>query len=130
MALTNAVRNANKKLRNFETKNPGVHNERYKELLRGVIKAKVAVAKAEQREAKKEASLKVKNLTDDEVLDAAFQQNAKKNAKNAENKRLEKIRLAEAKKQDEDKKEFYDKVLQPAMAKHIIMSIVESSEGN
>ena len=130
MALTNAERKANKKLRAFEDKNPGVHNERYKELFKGVIMAKLAVAKAEQREDTKKAAQKAKNITDDEALAVAFKQNAKKNAKNAENKRLEKLRLAEAKKQDEDKKEFYDKVLQPAMAKHIIMSIVESSEGN
>ena len=130
MALTNTERKANKKLRMFEEKYPGVRNERYKELFKGVIMAKLAVAKAEQREAAKKAAQKAKNITDDEALAVAFKQNAKKNAKNAENKRLEMIRLAEAKKQDEDKKEFYDKVLQPAMAKHIIMSIVESSEGN
>ena len=131
MALTNAERKANKKLRAYEEKYPGVRNERYKELFKGVIMAKLAVAKAEQREATKKAAQKAKNITDDEALAAAFKQNAKKNAKNAENKRLEMIRLAEAKKQDEVNKEFYDKVLQPAMAKHIIMSIVEqSSEGN
>ena len=130
MALTNAERKANKKLRMYEEKYPGVHNERYKELFKGVIMAKLAVAKAEQREAAKKAAQKAKNITDDEALAVAFKQNAKKNAKNAENKRLEEIRLAEVKKQDEVNKEFYDKVLQPAMAKHIIMSIVESSEGN
>ena len=123
-----AVRNASKKLRNFEAKNPGVRNERYEELYRGLIKAKVAVAKAEQREDKKKSSLKIKHLTDDEILETSFKQNAGKNAENAENKRLEKLRLAESKKQTELNKEFYDKVLQPAMAKRIIMSIVESAE--
>ena len=127
---SNAIRNANKKLRMFEEKYPGVRNERYKELFKGVIMAKLAVAKAEQREDAKKAAQKDKNITDDEALAVAFKQNAKKNAKNAENKRLEMIRLAEVKKQDEFNKEYYDKVLQPAMAKHIIMSIVKSSEGN
>jgi hypothetical protein len=130
---SNAVRNANKKLRNYEQKNPGVRNERYKELLKGLIKAQVAVAKAEQREAKKKASQKIKNLTDEEALDAAFKQNAPKNAiknaENDENKRLEKVRLEESKKQDELDKEKY-KVRQSEIAKHIIMSIVESAELN
>ena len=134
MNPSNAVRNANKKLRLFEEKYPGVRNERYKELFKGVIMAKLAVAKAEQREAKKKAAQKAKNITDDEALAVAFKQNAKKNAiknaKNDENKRLEKLRQEEAKKQEELDKEHYDKVLQPALAKLIIMSIDESSEGN
>ena len=106
-----AVRNASKKLRNFETKNPGVRNERYEELYRCLIKAKVAVAKAEQKESNKSESMKIKRLTDDEFLDMAFKQNAKKNT---ENNRLEKVRQEEATKLadiDAANKQFYDNVL-------------------
>ena len=119
-----AVRNASKKLRNFESKNQGVRNERYEELYRCMIKAKVAVAITARNEANKSEYMKIKRLTDDEFLNMAFKQNA---GKNAENKRLEKLRLEEAIKHAEFNKQFYNNVLQPAIAKNIIMSIVEGA---
>ena len=121
----NAVRKAEKKFRIFKENNPGVINERYKELYRGVIVARVAQAKKQQREAKKAESLKNQNMSDDEVLDIHFKENAEKNA---EKQRLAEIKAEQDKQQQEFNKVFYEKVLQPALAKHIILSIVEHSE--
>ena len=121
----NAVRKAQKKLRTFKENNPGVIDDRYKELYRGVIVAKVAEAKKQQREVKKADSLKNKNMSNDEVLDIHFKENAEKNA---EKQRLALIKAEEDKQHREFNKVFYDKVLQPAIAKHIILSIVEQSE--
>ena len=100
-------------------------DDRYKELYRGVVVAKVAEAKKQQREAKKADSLTNKNMSNDEVLDIHFKENAEKNA---EKQRLALIKAEEDKQHKEFNKVFYDKVLQPALAKHIILSIVEQSE--
>ena len=128
----NAVRKAKKKLREYETKHKGVRDDRYKELYRGVVAAKVAEAKKHQREAKKADSLKKQNMSSEEVLNIHFKENAKKNA---EKQRLalvkeeqDKIRLVQEEKYNKEYKEFYDNVLQPVIAKHIILSIVEHSE--
>ena len=121
----NAVRKAEKKFRIFKENNPGVINERYKELYRGVIVARVAQAKKQQREAEKADSLKKQNMSDDEILDIHFKENAEKNA---EKQRLAEIKAEQDKQQQEFNKVFYEKVLQPALAKHIILSIVDHSE--
>ena len=132
MVLTNDERKANKKLRNFEDKNPGVRNDRYKELYRGVVTAQVAAAKRQQFKEKKAESLKKQKMSSEEVLDMHHKENA---TKNAENKQLalikaeqDKISTVQKEKDNKEYKEFYDKVLQPAIAKHIILSIVEHSE--
>jgi len=119
------VRMATKKLRNFETKNPDVRNERYKELFRQKVEAEVSKHKFEVDAAKKQESMKLKNMSDNEFLDLSFKENAKINAKN---NLLEKNRQEEKLKQQEFNKQFYDEVLQPAIAKNIIMSIVENSK--
>ena len=121
----NTVRKTEKKLRRFKEKNPGVIDDRYKELFRGVVTARVAEARKLQRAAEKAESLKNQNMSSDEVLDIHFKENA---AKNAEKQRLAVIKAEQDKQQKEFNKVFYDKVLQPAIAKHIILSIVEHSE--
>jgi hypothetical protein len=121
----NAIRKAEKKLRIFKEKNPGVIDERYKELYKGVVSARVAEARKQQRDAKKAESLKNKNMSSDEVLHIHFKENAKKNA---EKQRLAVINAEQDKQNKEFNKVFYDNVLQPAIAKHIILSIVEHSE--
>tara|TARA_B100000900_G_C20574440_1_gene714735 strand:+ start:884 stop:1297 length:414 start_codon:yes stop_codon:yes gene_type:complete len=121
----NAVRKAEKKFRNFKENNPGVIDERHEELRRGVVLAKLAEARKQQRDAKKADSLKKQNMSDDEILDIHFKENAEKNA---EKQRLAEIKAEQDKQQQEFNKVFYEKVLQPALAKHIILSIVEHSE--
>ena len=118
------VRMTTKKLRNFETKNPGVRNERYKELFRQKVKAEVSKHKFEVDAAKKQESMKLKNMSDNEFLDRAFKENAKLNAKN---NLLEKNKQEEELKQQEFNKKLYDEIIQPAIAKNIIMSIVQNS---
>ena len=121
----NAVRKAEKKFRIFKENNPGIINERHEELRRGVVVAKLAEARKQQRDAKKAVSLKYKNMSNDEILDIHFKENAEKNA---EKQRLTAIKAEQDKQQKEFNKVFYDKVIQPALAKHIILSIVEHSE--
>ena len=128
----NTVRKADKKLRRFKEKNPGVRDDRYEELFRGVVVAKVAEAKKLQRAAQKAEARKKQNMSSEEFLDIHFKENA---AKNAENKQLalikdeqDKILAVEQAKENEEYKEFYNKYIQPAVAKHIILSIVEHSE--
>ena len=53
---------------------------RYKELYRGVIVARVAQVKKQQREAEKADPLKKQNMSSEEVLDIHFKENAGKNA--------------------------------------------------
>jgi hypothetical protein len=74
---------------------------------------------------KKADSLKKQNMSDDEFLDIHFKENAEKNA---EKQRLAEIKAEQDKQQQEFNKVFYEKVLQPALAKHIILSIVDHSE--
>lgn len=128
----NAVRKAEKKLREYETKHKGVCDDRYKELYRGVIVARVAQAKKQQRETKKADSLKKQNMSDDEVLHIHFKENAEKNAEKQRlaviNAEQDKIRAVQEEKDNEEYKEFYDNVLQPAIAKNIVLSIVKYSE--
>ena len=128
----NAIRKADKKLRNYVKKNPGIIDERYKELYKGVVVAKVAEARKLQRAAQKAEARKKQNMSSEEVLDIHFKENAEKNA---EKERLavikeeqDKILAVQEEKDNKEYKEFYDKVLQPAIAKHIILSIVEHSE--
>ena len=120
-----AIRMTTKKLRIFETKNPGVRNERYKELYRDMLKAKVSVHNAEVAAAKKQESTKLKNMSDNEFLNLSFKENSKINAKN---NLLEKNKQEEKLKQQEFNKKFYDDIIQPAIAKNIIMSIVENAK--
>ena len=128
----NSVRKAEKKLRTFKENNPGIIDERHEELRRGVVVAKLAEAKKQQRDAKKSESLKKNNMSSEEVLDMHHKENA---GKNAEKEKLavikaeqDKISSVQKEKDNKEYKEFYDKVLQPAIAKHIILSIVEHSE--
>ena len=128
----NAVRKAEKKLRNYVKKNPGIIDNNYKELYKGVVVAKVAEAKKLQRAAEKAETRKKQNMSSEQVLDMHHKENA---GKNAEKEKLavikaeqDKIRAAQEEKDNKEYKEFYDKVLQPAIAKHIILSIVEQSE--
>ena len=128
----NAIRKADKKLRNYVKKNPGIIDDRYKELYKGVVTARVAEARKLQRAAQKAEARKKQNMSSEEVLDIHFKENAEKNA---EKERLavikeeqDKIQAAQEEKDNKEYKEFYDKVLQPAIAKHIILSIVEQSE--
>ena len=128
----NAVRKADKKLRNYVKKNPGIIDDRYKELYKGVVTARVAEARKLQRAAEKAESLKNKNMSSDQVLDIYFKENAEKNAEKQKlseiNAEKDKIRAIQEEKDNKEYKEFYDKVIQPALAKHIILSIVEHSE--
>ena len=123
----NPIRKAEKKLREYETKHKGVRDNRYKELYRGVIVARVSQAKKLQRAAEKAETRKNQNMSSDEVLHIHFKENAKKNAEK------EKLALVKAEQdkialeQQEFNKVFYEKVIQPALAKHIILSIVENS---
>ena len=64
-------------------------------------------------------------MSSEEVLDIHFKENA---GKNAEKQKLAIIKEEQEKQQQEFNKVFYDNVLQPAIAKHIILSIVEHSE--
>ena len=128
----NAVRKAKKKLREYETKHKGVRDDRYKELYRGVVTACVAEARKLQRAAQKAESLKNQNMSSEEVLYIHFKENAKKNAEKEKlaiiKAEQDKIRAVQEDKDNKEYKEFYDKILQPAIAKHIILSIVEHSE--
>ena len=68
-------------------------------------------------------------MTDDDALEKAFQENADINARNRKTeknrqKRIKKKKEIQEKKQA-DMKTFYDEVIQPQLAKHIIMSIVQ-----
>tara|TARA_B100000575_G_scaffold243259_1_gene206916 strand:- start:265 stop:699 length:435 start_codon:yes stop_codon:yes gene_type:complete len=128
----NAIRKADKKLRNYVKKNPGIIDDRYKELYKGVVVAKVAEARKLQRAAEKAETRKKQNMSSEEVLDIHFKENAEKNA---EKERLavikeeqDKNHIAEEEQKNKEYKEFYDKYIQPELAKHIILSIVEQSE--
>ena len=128
----NAVRKADKKLRNYVKKNPGIIDDRYKELYKGVVVAKVAEAKKLQRAAEKAETRKKQNMSSEEVLNFHFKENS---AKNAEKDQLalikeeqDKNHIAEEEQKNKEYKEFYDKYIQPELAKHIILSIVEHSE--
>jgi len=128
----NAIRKADKKLRNYVKKNPGIIDDRYKELYKGVVVAKVAEARKLQRAAQKAEARKKQNMSSEEVLDIHFKENAEKNAEKERlaviKKEQDKIQAAQEEKDNKEYKEFYDKVIQPALAKHIILSIVEHSE--
>ena len=128
------LRKQEKKLRQFVEKNPGVHNDEYHELRRKVIAIKVKIemsSRKDQENAKKvEDRNKFNNLTDEEALEQAFQENASINSKNrkAEKnkaKRIKKKKEIQEKKEAEEKKN-YDEVIQPQIAKYIIMSIVKN----
>lgn len=127
------LRKQQKKLRQFMEKNPGVQNDEYHELRRKVIAIKVKIEMSsckDQERVKKEAARNVfSTMTEEEVLNQAYQENAQINAKNrkaAKNKeRKEKKKNEIQKRKEEDMKKFYDEVIQPQLAKHIIMSIVQ-----
>tara|TARA_B100000989_G_scaffold298196_1_gene286505 strand:+ start:942 stop:1376 length:435 start_codon:yes stop_codon:yes gene_type:complete len=128
----NSVRKAEKKLRIFKENNPGIIDERHEELRRGVVVAKLTEAKKQQRDVKKLESLKKNNMSSDEVLDIHFKENAEKNAEKEKlaliKDEQDKISAVQKEKDNKEYKEFYDNILQPAIAKHIILSIVEHSE--
>ena len=128
----NSVRKAEKKLRIFKENNPGIIDERHEELRRGVVVAKLTEAKKQRRDTKKAESLKNQNMSNEEVLDIHFKENAEKNAEKEKlaviKAEQDKISAVQKEKDNKEYKEFYDKVLQPAIAKHIILSIVEHSE--
>ena len=132
MVLTNGERKANKKLRIFEGNYPGLRNDRYKELRRAVVTAQVAAAKRQQFQEKKAESLKKQNMSNDEFLDIHFKENAAKNAEKVKlaliKEEQDKKHIAQEAKQQKEYKEFYEKNIQPALAKHIILSIVENSD--
>lgn len=127
------LRKQQKKLRQFMEKNPGVQNDEYHELRRKVIAIKVKIemsSRKDQERAQKEAARnEFSTMTEEEVLNQAYQENAQINAKNrkaAKNKEREEKKKNEIqKRKEEDMKKFYDEVIQPQLAKHIIMSIVQ-----
>ena len=131
----NKLRSAKKKLRTYETKNPNVKDERYMELKRNVIEIQVKIIKGEEynkiKEKKQEHKQRLNNMTDDEFLDLEHSQNA---PINAANKKREKNKTKKAQKKEiankekeEKHKEIYDKVIQPMIARQIIMSIAENN---
>jgi len=127
MPPTKAVRNATKKLKNYETKNPGVKDERYAELQRGLIIANVAAARLEQSIAKSAESHRFKDMSDDDFLEIEYQKNSQTNS---DNRRKEKNKKRRERKKEKIAAEkiaeyqvFYDQVVQPAIAKHIILSL-------
>ena len=127
------LRKQEKKLRQFVEKNPGVQNDEYHELRRKVIVLKVKIEmsarKNQERVKKEEERNKFYKMTEEEVLNQAYQENAQINAKNrkaAKNKeKKEKKNKEIQEKKEEDMKKFYEEVIQPQLAKHIIMSIVQ-----
>ncbi len=114
-------------------KNPGVQNDEYHRLRRKVIAIKVEIemsSRKDQERVEKEASrTKFTTMTEEEVINQAYQENAQINARNhksAKNKeRKEKKKNEIQKRKEEDMKKFYDEVIQPQLAKHIILSIVQ-----
>ena len=111
----NAVRKTEKKLRNYVKKNPGVIDERYRELYKGVVVAKVTEARKLQRAAEKAESLKKQNMSSEEVLHIHFKENAKKNAEKEKlaviKAEQDKISAVQKEKDNKEYKEFYDKIL-------------------
>lgn len=131
----NKLRSAKKKLRTYEEKHPGVKDERYMELKRNVIEIKVMTIKVEEHnkimKEEQEKKQRLNDMTDDEFLDMVHSQNA---PINAANKKREKNKKKKAQKKDiankekeEKHKEIYDKVIQPMIARQIIMSIAENN---
>lgn len=131
----NKLRSAKKKLRTYEEKYPGVMDERYMELKRDVIEIQVKVIKAEEHkkfiQGEQEQKQRLNDMTDDEFLDMMHSQNAPINAANKKrekNKKKKEYKKEIANKEKEEKhKEIYDKVIQPMIARHIIMSIIENN---
>ena len=131
----NKLRSAKKKLRTYEEKHPGVKDERYMELKKNVIKIQVMTIKVEEHnkimKEEQEKKQRLNDMTDDEFLDMVHSQNA---PINAANKKREKNKKKKAQKKDiankekeEKHKEIYDKVIQPMIARQIIMSIAENN---
>ena len=127
MPPTKAVRNANKKLKSYETKNPDVKDERYMELHRGLIIANVAAARLEQHATQSAESQRIKDMSDDDFLEIEYHKNSQTNASNTRKEKNKKRRQSKQDRIAKDKiamhKEFYDTVMQPAIAKHIILSL-------
>ena len=77
--MNNSVRNTTKKLKTYESKYPGVVDEKHEELRRNVIIANLSVARHEEKMKKVEERVLFNAITDDEFLDQSFQQNASLN---------------------------------------------------
>ena len=132
--MNKELRKQQKKLRQYQEKNPDIQDDGYHELRRKVISIKVQIEKSNQKKLELQEKLeernKFNNLTDEEALEQAFQENAPINSKNrkAEKnkaKRIKKKKEIQEKKEAEAKKN-YDEVIQPQIAKYIIMSIVQN----
>lgn len=132
--MNKELRKQQKKLRQYQEKNPDIQDDEYHELRRKVISIKVQIEKSNQKKLELQEKLeernKFNNLTDEEALEQAFQENASINSKNrkAEKnkaKRIKKKKEIQEKKEAEEKK-IYDEVIQPQIAKYIIMSIVQN----
>lgn len=131
----NKLRSAKKKLRTYETKNPGVKDERYMELKRNVIKIQVKIIKAEEfnliKKEKQEQKQRLNDMSEEEFLELAHSQNAPINAANKKKEknkaRKDRKKQLANKEKEEKHKEIYEKVIQPMIAKQIIMSIAENN---
>ena len=88
---SNPVRNAIKKFNTYEAKHPGVIDDNREKLRRDVIIAKLVETKREDDKKKVAERLLVATMTEEEVLEEAFQQNAPLNvAKNLDIKKKKK----------------------------------------
>jgi len=141
--MNNSVRNTTKKLKTYESKYPGVVDEKHEELRRNVIIANLSVARHEEKMKKVEERVLFNAITDDEFLDQSFQQNAslnlekelkeqklisdeiiadKKKKKNLKNK---KQKQNKKKREQESKNKEYNKVLHPLYVK-IALQMIEA----
>ena len=133
--MDNKIRSAKKKLRTYETKNPGVKDERYMELKRNVIEIQVKIIKSEEfnqiKKEKQEQKQRLNDMSEDEFLELSHSQNSPINAANKKKEknkaRKERKKQLANKEKEEKHKEIYEKVIQPMIAKQIIMSIVENN---
>ena len=102
ITMNKSVRNATKKLKTYQSKHPGVTDEKHEELRRNVIIAKLSVARREQKEKKAAERHRFNAITDDEFLDQSFQQNATLNSEKT---------LATKKSEKNNKKKKHDHAL-------------------
>jgi len=78
--MNNSVRNTTKKLKTYQSKHPGVVDEKHEELRRNVIIANLSVARHEEKMKKVEERVLFNAITDDEFLDQSYQMNAALNS--------------------------------------------------
>tara|TARA_B110000858_G_C17739791_1_gene444374 strand:+ start:299 stop:772 length:474 start_codon:yes stop_codon:yes gene_type:complete len=78
--MNKSVRNTTKKLNTYQSKHPGVVDEKHEELRRNVIIANLSVARHEEKMKKVEERVLFNATTDDEFLDQSYQMNAELNS--------------------------------------------------